>query len=131
MGKRVPASKQDYPEPDWAQLRVEYTRNEQKADAKWARDRLRRLAYEAEAFRTKKNKVRRPKSIVGEMRLGYYTASNIAGGNDATSSGLIRNNRLRKQRRPPNLEEMELAAYYAEPSYVILRRPKNNAHWVW
>ena len=113
---------QDDPEPDWDKLRVKYAHHEQEADAKWA-------AYEAE--RSEKNKVRRPRTIVGKMRLGYDEALNIKSGKDATSSGIIRNNRIRKRRRPANLEEMELAAYYAEPSYVVLRRPKNNAHWVW
>ena len=85
IDKRKPT--QDDPEPDWGKLHgygtglgVKYARHEQKADAKWARDRLRRLAY------AEKNKVRQPRSTVAQMRLGYDTALNTAGGNDATST---------------------------------------------
>ena len=119
MGKRVPASKQDYPEPDWEKLRGpeedpdwEPTSDEREALFEW---------WNAYFNGNPVEKAKRSRSTVRWSPWDEFP----------TSAGIIRNNRLRKRRRPPNLEEMELAAYYAEPSYVILCKRKNNAHWVW
>jgi hypothetical protein len=112
MGKRVPTSKQDYPEPDWEKLRE--LEEEYKREASFER----RLAY------FNRNPVEKAKRSRLTVRWSSWDEF-------PTSAGIIRNNRLRKRRRPPNLDEMELAAYYAEPSHVILCKRKNNAHWIW
>jgi hypothetical protein len=101
--KRV--STQDDPEPDWDKLRENLVDNTNKGSSRPQRDR--------------------------DVTAGNYLSSSFSSTHDSMFSGIIRNNRLRKRRRPSNLDDMELAAYYAEPSYVILRRPKNNAHWRW
>jgi len=105
-------STQDDPEPNWSKLRGKLVNNRDKGSS-----------------RPKKGSSRPKRDR--DATAGNYLSSSFSSVHDYTFSGIIRNNRLRKRRRPPNLDEMELAAYYAEPSYAILRRPKNNAHWVW
>lgn len=46
---------------------------------------------------------------------------------NATAHGVIR--KTRAGSRPSNLDAVELAAYYAEPDYVLVCKRRDNAHW--